>query len=125
MKKVPFSNKKVKPVFTDARGDVFDILEDKIGHIGIVTFRKGAVRGNHYHKKSIQYSYVLDGKVELTVSHVDGSKKRKYILTAGTLTTIPPHIAHTYRGLTKASMLDMTTLSRTGNGYENDTVRVR
>lgn len=124
MKKVRFANKKIKPVFSDKRGHIFDILEDKVGHIGMVTFTKGAVRGNHYHKKSVQYSYVLDGKVELTVSAVDDSKKKKYILTKDTLTVIPPHTVHTYKGLTKASMLDMTTLSRTDDGYEKDTVRI-
>ena len=124
MKKVLFSNKRVRPVFSDRRGDIFDILEDKVGHIGIVTFTKGAIRGNHYHKKSVQYSYVLDGKIELTVSRVDGSRKKKYILRKDTFTTIPPRMIHTYKGLTKAVMLDMTTLSRMDDGYEKDTVRI-
>jgi len=125
MKKVRFANKKVRPVYSDRRGHIIDILEDKVGHIGMITFAKGAIRGNHYHKKSVQYSYVLDGRIELTVSNINGSRKRKYILTKDTLTTIPPHIIHTYKGLTKASMLDMTTLSRTDDGYEKDTIRIK
>ena len=99
-------------------------MEDPVGHIGLITFSKGAVRGNHYHKKSVQYSYILEGKIELTISNIKGGNKRKYILTPGTLTTLPTKLVHTYRALSKASMLDMTTFDRKGNAYEDDVFRV-
>src|SRR3989338_11125239 len=119
------SNTISKPVFTDARGGIFDLVEDKIGHIGMVTFKKGAVRGNHYHKKSTQYSYVISGRLRLTVSNIDGSNRRTYVLKEGTVSRIPPRIIHTYQALTAAKLLDMTSLSRTDNGYEHDTVRCK
>lgn len=114
----------LKPVFRDARGDIFDLVEGGAGHIGMVTFVKGAIRGRHYHKKSTQYSYVLSGKIRLTVSDVDGRHTRTYMLQKGSFTTIPPRIIHTYEALTKAEMLDITSLARTADGYEKDTVRV-
>ena len=64
-KKTQFKNHVLKPVFSDKRGDIFDIVEGKVGHVGLVTFKTGVIRGNHYHKKSTQYSYVLDGTIEL------------------------------------------------------------
>lgn len=114
----------VKPVFTDARGKILDILEEPVNHIGMVTFRKDSVRGNHYHKKSIQYSYVLSGQIKLIVSNPRGKYKKEFILKPGALTVIPPQIVHTYKALTKAEMLDMTTLSRKNKGYQKDTIRV-
>src|SRR3989344_4779476 len=111
-----FSNKKIVPVFRDARGIILDILEKPVSHIGLVTFKKGATRGNHYHKKLTQYSYVLCGKIELTI--------RKIILKEGDLTTIPRNMIHTYRALENSSMLDLTTYARGIKGYETDTVRV-
>lgn len=122
--KIKFNNKKTAPVFTDERGSIFDILEVPVSHVGMVTFRKGAIRGNHYHKKSAQYSYILEGKIELTIKKINGKQARKIILKKGDLTTIPPNMIHAYRALENSSMLDLTTYRRGKAGYEGDTVRV-
>ena len=119
-----FVNYKLKPVFRDHRGDIFDIVEDNVGHVGMVTFKKGVTRGNHYHKHSTQYSYVLDGKIKLIVSDLQKKRKKEYILDPGTLTCIPPKTIHTYKAITTARMLDVTSVSRSKDGYERDTHRV-
>ena len=50
----------------DKRGLIIDLLEKKtINAITFITQKKGAVRGNHYHKKTIQWNYLLSGKIEL------------------------------------------------------------
>jgi len=123
-KKASFKNTVLKPAFRDARGEIFDLIEEKVGHVGLITFVRGAVRANHYHIRSTQYSYVLEGKIKLMISRIDGTRKKEYILGPGTLSSIPPKMVHKYTALTKAKMLDITTLSRNDNGYEKDTVRV-
>src|SRR3989338_5524635 len=121
-----FSNKKIVPVFRDARGIILDILEKPVSHIGLLTFKKGALRGNHYHKKSTQYSYILKGTVKFVVSDIHGKNKKTFIIKEGTLSRIPPKMIHAYKALTTASMLDITTLVRgVAERYENDTVRVK
>ncbi|HCM43468.1 MAG: Cupin 2 conserved barrel domain protein [Candidatus Kaiserbacteria bacterium GW2011_GWC2_49_12] len=117
-------NTKLAPVFSDARGDIFDIAEGTIGHVGMVTFAKGAIRGKHYHKESTQYSYVISGTLKFTVSDIDGENAREYVLEKGDLSTIPPRVIHMYEALSDAVMLDLTTLARTNDGYEKDTVRI-
>jgi UDP-2-acetamido-2,6-beta-L-arabino-hexul-4-ose reductase len=122
---ITFSNKVLGPVFSDQRGDIYDILEDvDIAHVGMVTFKKGVVRGNHYHLISTQYSFVLEGSIKLTISSIDGSEKQEFTLQPGSLSTIPPQKVHTYEALTDARMLDLTTLGRNDNGYEKDTVKL-
>ena len=124
MKKKRVTNVVPKPAFTDKRGKIFDLIEESVGHIGMITFTKGAVRAKHYHLRSTQYSYILEGKIKLTVSDTKGKHKRSYILKPGTLSTIPPRVVHTYTALTPARILDMTTLNRRARGYEQDTRRV-
>ena len=119
-----FTNKKIVPAFKDARGMILDILEKPVSHIGLVTFKKGAIRGNHYHKKSTQYSYVLGGKIELTIKKINEKRAKKIILKEGDLTTIPPNMIHAYRAIEDSSILDLTTYRRGKAGYEKDTVRV-
>lgn len=115
----------IKPVFKDERGEIFDILESRVDHVGIVTFKKSGVkRGNHYHKKSIQYSYVLDGKIKLITADLDGKNRKEIILTSGSFTSIPPKVVHLYVSMTSAKMIDLTTVSRKKDGYEKDTHRV-
>ena len=114
----------IKPVYVDPRGSIFDLIEDTVAHVGMVTFAKGAVRANHYHKVSTQYSYVISGELDLFTSCVDGSEKKIERLGPGSLTTIPPGIVHKYTAVTEATVLDVTTLSRLNNQYETDTVRI-
>jgi len=124
VKKSLFKNYKIKPAFTDKRGAIFDLVEEKVSHVGLITFTKGAVRGNHYHKKSTQYTYILKGKIKFVVSDVHGKHKKSFILTEGMVSHIPPQMTHAYKALTPAAMLDITTLARGVKGYEEDTVRV-
>lgn len=113
-----------KPVFADKRGKIFDFVEDPVSHVGMVTFAPGAERGHHYHKKSIQYTYVISGKLMLTVSDTAGKHMRRYALKTGSVSIIPRSVVHTYRALTPAVMLDLTTGNRKRDGYEKDTFRV-
>ncbi len=126
MKSSTFYVGKIKPVFKDHRGEIFDLIEDPISHIGYITFRKGAVRGNHFHKNSTQYTFVFDGKIELFTKDVRKANApvKKTVMTAGTFACLPPHTIHTYRALTPASMIDCTTVSRRAKGYEHDTTRI-
>lgn len=117
--------KKIEPAFEDARGKILDLFEVSVHHVGLITFAEGAVRAKHYHKQSVQYSYVLDGTIDLIVCPSDRLDEREVIeMTPGTAVSIDPGIVHVYRAKTNASILDLTTLSRADNGYEDDVVRV-
>ncbi len=116
--------KKLEAVHTDERGSIFDVLNKEVAHIGMITFKEGVVRANHYHHKSTQYDYIVSGKLKLVVCLPDGSQKEEYVLESGMTTEVPPGIVHAYKALEDSIMLDITTLSRENSGYEDDTVRV-
>lgn len=116
--------RKVEPAFSDDRGKIIDVLDKPIGHVGYITFTKGALRAKHYHKKSTQYDYILSGKIRLVVCQSDGSEREDHVLESGMATEVPPGIVHTYIAEEDSSMIDITTLSRADNGYEEDTIRV-
>lgn len=114
----------IKPVFTDARGEIMDLIEEQVGHVGMITSVKGAVRANHYHKQSAQYTYVVSGVLELKTRPAEGGEVRVDILRPGDMAVIPPLVIHAVTALEDAVFLDATTLSRGAEGYEADTVRV-
>ena len=63
---------KNKIMHRDNRGLIVDLLENKrINSITFITQKKGEVRGNHFHKKTTQWNYLIKGKIELV------AKKKK------------------------------------------------
>ena len=58
--------KTLKSNFKDKRGRIIDIfVKNPKDHCSLVTLNKGAIRGNHFHKKSVQSALILDGVFEI------------------------------------------------------------
>ena len=119
--------KKIKPVFEDDRGSIFDLVDkENISHVGMVTSKKGAIRGNHYHKTAKQITYVVSGKMELVLKDFSDkdSKPETIIMEQGDIMTIDPMVAHQIKALEETIFLVFTDKQRTDGGYEDDTRRV-
>ena len=57
---------KIKINHQDSRGVIVDLLEKKkINAITYITQKKGKVRGNHFHKRTIQWNYLIKGKIKI------------------------------------------------------------
>lgn len=114
----------------DKRGKIIDIFINKPkDHCTLVTFNKNAVRGNHYHKKSTQYSFIISGKLILMTAKVSRngkllSKVKKEIVKANNFITHKPFYAHAFKALTKSNLLALANGKRGGKNYENDTFRL-
>lgn len=118
----------IKPVFEDHRGTIADLVEGKgIQHVGLIVSKKGAVRGNHYHKKATQYTYILKGKVEYYRKdlRVASAQVEKFVVGPGTLSIEPPQVAHALVALEDTEFLDMTDVSREDKAYDADTFRIQ
>lgn len=117
--------RKIKPVHKDERGLIIDILEGvPVKHTGLVTFAKGVIRGNHYHKKQTQYTYVLEGEIKLVTRKSSGGKITARITRPGDFVSIPPGFIHTYIANKKSVIVVLTNFSRSIKKYEDDTFRV-
>ena len=114
-----------KPVFSDPRGLIIDVLDkEPVNSVTIVTFKKGAVRGNHYHKKTVQFAYLLSGSLKL-VTQFDGGPLRRCRLRPGDLVTTPPGEKHAFLALADSVLVVCSQGQRAGKDYEKDTYRLR
>ena len=114
----------LKPAFQDERGVITDILEHtSFDSVTIITCTKGSIRGNHYHKESVQYAYVLSGTV-LALSQVPGGPVDSQQLIEGDLLESPPLERHALHALEGSLILVITRGPRGGKDYEEDTFRV-
>ena len=124
--------KKINIFSSDDRGEIIDIFtHEPKDHCTIVTFKKNAVRGNHFHKKSIQSAYVLEGSFKIynvmineDLKH-DPKKIEEIETTVGDYITHEKYEAHTYKCTSeKGSLIVFTKGVRGGKFYEDDTFRL-
>ena len=112
------------PDFTDERGTIMDLLNNvDIKHVGFIFSKAGAIRGNHFHKKASQYTYIISGKMEI-ISRPPGGEPESVIISKGELFLDVPLTEHAMRFIEDTEMLVLTTIPRDKGGYENDTVRL-
>ena len=116
--------KKIKNDFEDNRGAIRDVLvKEKIDFVTIIFNKKNSVRGNHYHKKTVQYLYVLEGSI-LVASKFEGKEIEKKILTEGDLLLNEPFEWHAIKSIEDSKLLILTRGLRGGNDYEADTFKI-
>jgi dTDP-4-dehydrorhamnose 3,5-epimerase-like enzyme len=122
--------KKKKINQKDKRGYILDIfINNPKDHCTLVTFNKSSIRGNHYHKKSVQYSFILEGKFLMIISRVDKKgqligKKVKKIVKQNDLIIHKPFHAHAFKAKIRSKMLAFVDGIRGGKNYEKDTFRL-
>jgi len=108
----------------DNRGIIADLIEnEKINAITYITFLKNKVRGNHYHKKTIQWNFVVSGKV-IFISKING-KLKKILGKKNDLVKIDTKEHHAIKALNYSEILVFTKGPRGGKEYESDTFRLK
>ena len=123
--------KLLKKNFEDKIGKIIDIFVNlPKDHCSIITFNKGAVRGNHYHKKSCQFSFLLSGELDFYFGKVDKKngklkKLKKRTIKKNTLITHEPYEAHAFRSKKNSVMIAFSCGVRGGKNYEKDTFRLK
>jgi quercetin dioxygenase-like cupin family protein len=116
---------KIKNSFKDKRGVIKDVLVNMpMDTITYIESKAGAVRGNHYHKKSIQYDYIIDGEmISVSRDGFNGKTTRKKV-SAGDLVLHPKNNHHAYKAIKDSKFISVTKGPRRGKDYEKDVFRL-
>ncbi len=107
--------------YVDERG----IIQDLLGPVDAVTqiwTRAGAVRGNHVHQATIQWTFVVSGLLLVAWTEDDGVHQKTY--GANSLIVEAAGIPHAWKALEDTVVLVFTRGPRSGQGYESDTIRL-
>lgn len=103
----------------DKRGVIKDVMVGKDFSVAYVTFKKGAIRGNHYHKQTTQMDYILSGKVECYSSKgVFSVIKKSENIFHGV------GMPHAYKALEDTEMISICIGKRIGKNYSKDTFKL-
>lgn len=112
----------LKPVFErqDERGLFRELLNTGTWESLIYSrMNPDAVIGNHYHKQTMIFLYLLSGSAEVKTVHVESGKRDRIVMEAGTGIVLQPYYSHAIRfiGESEAIMLK----SRRYNDADPDT----
>ena len=114
-------------VHSDERGTIADIFyRATINHGCYITSAPNAVRGNHYHKLTTQYTYILSGSLDYYSKPVDSAESAK-VVTAGVgdfVISEPMEIHAMKSGQGGCTFIAFASGTRGGEDYESDTTRV-
>ena len=107
--------------YSDERGIIVDLITDNvINSVAYLTLNKGFVRGNHYHKYTTQYNYIISGKL-LMITQKGDQEKVKVILEKGGLGMTAPMEKYALYALEDTEIMLLTKGPISGNEFESDT----
>ena len=113
-----------KTNFVDDRGLIKDILvKEPVDAITVIESKAGVVRGNHYHKETVQWVYLHSGKIK-SLTQNKGEKVLATILNPGHLLRTDVNESHALEALEDSIFYVLTCGPRSGRDYESDTFRL-
>jgi len=83
--------------FKDERGLISGIINRKRwGEINYFESQKGSVRGNHYHKKTEEGFYIINGKIKVTIKNLIDNTSRVFFAEKGDIFLVKSFCIHTF-----------------------------
>jgi dTDP-4-dehydrorhamnose 3,5-epimerase-like enzyme len=107
----------------DERGVIQDLLTEQLDSVTEIFTRAGAVRGNHAHSETWQWTYVVSGSLRVT-ERVPGHEPSSRVFGDGALVCDCPGVAHAWQALEDTTVLVFTRGPRSGASYEDDVQRL-
>ncbi len=96
------------------------ISKESLGDMHLVSIKPGAVRGNHYHAKAIEWILVLAGQVKIVWRSLNEDSIHEVTVNSEpAMFEFPPNVEH---AVLNVSDMDAYLLSFS-NSYERGTVR--
>ncbi len=106
--------------FEDERG----VIQDLLGHVDAVTeifTRAGAIRGNHVHEQTTQWTYVVSGCL---IVRWGGESRIERLVIPGEMIEEEAGVPHAWKAVEDTKVLVFTRGPRSGTAYETDTRRL-
>jgi quercetin dioxygenase-like cupin family protein len=105
--------------FEDERGVIEDLFGGGPVHVARIVTHDGAIRGNHVHRHTEQWTLVCSGR--LLVASGPG----RDLLNPGDMVHHPPGCPHAWQSWADGSECLVFTKGPRGEDYESDTYRLK
>lgn len=109
--------------FMDDRGVIEDLVLESIDAITRISFTPNAIRGNHFHNDTFQWTLVTKGEIEASTI-VNGIVITE-IFKEGEFFVSRPGEPHAMQAIDTSEILVFTRGPRSGISYQTDTHRIQ
>lgn len=116
----------IEEPFTNASGEIINLLTGKFTHAAVLTSNAGAIRANHYHKTDWHYTYIVSGAVDYYWRSVgDQNYPKRQLYKQGEMFFSPPMVEHAMFFPGPATIITFARNERSDHAtHESDLVRV-
>lgn len=98
--------------FKDGRGSLLGIFQNRrFEELNYIESKKGSERGNHYHKKTKETFFIIEGKIKVRLVDMKTGLKKEFIAEGGDIFMIRPNTAHTFYVLKDSKWINMLSKS--------------
>lgn len=104
--------------FEDDRGVIQDLFDGGPVAVTHITTLEGAIRGNHVHRLTTQWTLVLKGRLLISNCGITAEFR------SGEIANHAAGMAHAWKALEDTECLVFTRGPRSGEDYESDTYRL-
>ena len=92
----------------DSRGEILGISRfDWMKEINYIQSHAGTTRGGHYHKKTTELFFIIDGEIKVTIRHLQSQKLEEIIVHKGDIFIVEPLEVHTFHILKDARWINV------------------
>ena len=112
----------------DARGWLAEVLrsdkvDEAIRQIHFSTSKPNTMRGNHYHKRKVEWFCVVKGIAKLLLEDIRTKEKKELTLSEENLVSVAiyPYVLHTLKNIGKSNMHLIVIVNEVFNSEDPDT----
>ncbi|AGK53556.1 polysaccharide biosynthesis C-terminal domain-containing protein [Bacillus sp. 1NLA3E] len=119
--------------FEDKRGSLKKILmksqlkeNDQIEEAYLLYSEQGSVRGNHYHKKTLEYFVIVSGKAKVAMRNLDtGTFEEIYISSSDNfILKVLPNVVHAFKNEEELPLIMLAISTKEYNKFDTDTFKM-
>ncbi|WP_430510130.1 WxcM-like domain-containing protein [Gottfriedia solisilvae] len=116
--------------FVDKRGSLKKIVMKsqlaeyiQIEEVYLLYSEKGSVRGNHYHKKTLEYFVIVSGKAKVALKNLEtGTLEEINISSSDNLILkVTPYVVHAFKNEGDLPLIMLAVSSKEYNKLDTDT----
>ncbi|WP_419887256.1 WxcM-like domain-containing protein [Neobacillus niacini] len=116
--------------FEDTRGSLKKLLmisqlkqNKKIEEIYVLFSNQGSVRGNHYHKETLEYFSVISGEAKVALKNLHTGAFEEIVMSANNnvILKVPPYVVHAFKNEGEEPFIMVAISSKEYNKDDTDT----
>ena len=119
--------------YEDSRGTLKKVLMESqlnsgsIEEVYLLYTSKGSVRGNHYHKKTLEYFAIVSGKASIVLKDLSSDNIQLLKISAedNKIIKIPPEVIHAFKNEHDEPLIILAISTKEYNKLDTDTYETK